>query len=98
MKIIPFDPQPAIKPAKTSRSTGTQTLDFERELAKSAPPNSSVRAVTAENFKASLGVSQEDLGTAGQLLHSLIGQIKTLDPQELQKVHKLDGILYYYQL
>ncbi|MDR1577500.1 MAG: hypothetical protein LBT86_04640 [Deltaproteobacteria bacterium] len=94
MKIFPFDPRHTNRPTQGRPS---QTLNFEEELAKINPPSPGLKAIFSENLKASQGVSPEDLGKAGQLVKALIGQIQTAEPQQLKKIHNLDGILYYYQ-
>jgi hypothetical protein len=96
MKIIPFDPAKPVDSPKGRREA--RTLSFEAELAKAnLPSEPGVRAIFSENLKASQKVSSEDLGTAGDLLKSLLGQIREAAPKELRKIHDLDGILYYYR-
>ncbi|MDR1395177.1 MAG: hypothetical protein LBK52_03265 [Deltaproteobacteria bacterium] len=102
MKILNYDPHSVSQPAKPQakpQASRTQTFSFESELAKSGQPASpSLRAVFSENLKASQQVSPEDLGAAGQLLNSLLDQIRSAKPADLQKVHNLEGILYYSQI
>ncbi|MDR1607877.1 MAG: hypothetical protein LBT38_05655 [Deltaproteobacteria bacterium] len=95
MKILPFDPNITPRRAQGSKAAN---LNFSEELAKANQPNSGLRAIFSENLKASQGVSPEDLGAAGQLVKDLIRQIQVAGPERLEKVHNLDGILYYYQV
>jgi hypothetical protein len=99
MKILPFEPHQIKSPAREGgRPNSHQTLSFESELKNSQSAPTGLDAVISENLKAAGGASQEDLGQAGCLLQTLLAQIKSVEPQELRKVHNLDGILYYYRV
>ncbi|MDR0621191.1 MAG: hypothetical protein LBJ61_04880 [Deltaproteobacteria bacterium] len=109
MKIITFKP-PVTKldgqGGKTTRQG--ESLDFESLVTKrlnppaGAKPESNPLAVvdkiTLENRLASQGAAVEDVGMAGALLNTLVGQITASRSETLQSVHNLEGILYYYQL
>ncbi|MDR0548641.1 MAG: hypothetical protein LBI10_04415 [Deltaproteobacteria bacterium] len=96
MKIINFKPkQPINRPQGFKNPLKSGFGETYPSLANSAQ---GLAAVVAENLKASQGASLEDLGAAGTLVKALIGQIRSTDPQKLQKLHDLDGVLYYYQV
>jgi hypothetical protein len=103
MKIIPFKPQAppaaASRPEKPSRDAG-QVSAFEAELraaGRMTAPNV-VDKISLENRLASQGAAPDDVDAAGSLLSALLSSVKAASPETLQKVHDIDGILYYFQI
>ncbi|MDR1109997.1 MAG: hypothetical protein LBP92_04695 [Deltaproteobacteria bacterium] len=96
MKIFPFQPPAATGDRQAQK--GKDVQDFESTLAGiSRRPAGVVDKITVENRLACQGASIEDVGLAGSLLNTLVGQIRGSQVRTLENVHNLDGILYYYQ-
>ncbi|MDR1296260.1 MAG: hypothetical protein LBO05_02575 [Deltaproteobacteria bacterium] len=98
MKIFPFTPglgkSPEAGETRPGRDVGTGDFGSYLDQAKS---KSLMDKISIENRLASQG-SLEDVGLAGSLLSTLVGQISSCQPGSLDKLHNLDGILYYWQL
>jgi hypothetical protein len=104
MKILEFHQliPPNTRGRSRSPSDGQKAdgaAPFEEQLQKAqARPSGPIGKITSENLLASQGADLEDVGAAGSLLSSLVAAVKASKPSELQKVHDIDGILYYFQI
>jgi hypothetical protein len=108
MKVINFQPhQVKADTTGTKPARPIESIDFESFLAQNAQhrtknsaqnPDAVVDKISTENKLACQGASLEDVGLAGSLLNTLVSQISGSQADTLQKIHNLDGILYYYQL
>jgi hypothetical protein len=98
MKIIPFNQGLGKSPQASERQQSNDHVssDFGSYLDQ-ARSKSLMDKISIENRLASQG-SLEDVDLAGLLLNTLVSQISTTAPQYLEKLHNLDGILYYWQL
>ncbi|MDR0354564.1 MAG: hypothetical protein LBJ64_02340 [Deltaproteobacteria bacterium] len=98
MKILNFNP-PLVKTgdASTRQTEQKPSADDFGSYLDQARSKALMDKISIENRLASQG-SVEDVGMAGSLLNALVGQIHACRPQLLDKVHNLEGILYYYQL
>ncbi|MDR1035465.1 MAG: hypothetical protein LBT40_02480 [Deltaproteobacteria bacterium] len=54
--------------------------------------------VGSENLRARESASELDLNAAAGLLASIVGAVKSASPEALARLHRLDGMLYYYQV
>jgi hypothetical protein len=99
MKVLRFQPgtipEVRSRPPGASRETGPT---FEAELQGAAGRSGVIDKITAENRLARQGAVLEDAAAAGGLLSSLLASVAAARPEDLRKVHDIDGILYYYQL
>ncbi|MDR2444090.1 MAG: hypothetical protein LBE31_11285 [Deltaproteobacteria bacterium] len=98
MKILPFKPHVPSSPDGRSKNQTLSVKDFQANLDALAKDSKVLEKITMENHLASQGSMVEDVNLAGDILNSVIGQIRNSPPGALQKVHNLDGILYYFQL
>jgi hypothetical protein len=99
MKIIPFNYQTTSSVSNRRPTRPTEGADFQANLeAVSGRGPEILDKITNENHLACQGAAIEDVNSAGSLLSSLLGQIRTANPGSLQNVHNLDGILYYFQI
>jgi hypothetical protein len=73
---------------------------FEKALSDAAPskPPGAWNAVGSENARARESTSEGDLSLAAGLLSGLLESVRAATPDQLAGVHRLDGVLYYYQL
>ncbi|MDR1312681.1 MAG: hypothetical protein LBQ12_03055 [Deltaproteobacteria bacterium] len=108
MKIIPFTPPLGAKvnPARAPASPDAGAGSFEKALSDalappSGPPPSPPQALNAvglENLRARQNASEGDLNMAAGLLSGLIDTVKAASPEALARVHRLEGVLYYFQV
>ncbi|MDR1079867.1 MAG: hypothetical protein LBQ79_02615 [Deltaproteobacteria bacterium] len=107
-------PGNAAPPARAPAAAGCGAEAFEKFLTDGegsppsacppknpAPPQKPLPAWTAvgsENARARESTSELDLQAAAGLLSGLIGSVKAVSSEALAKVHRLDGVLYYFQV
>lgn len=100
MKIIPFKQNDTRITSNRTPLNTDLSLDFQKTLdraLKSSFPAAARDRVVAENRKALKNASDGDLGEAQGLLARLTDSLKEAGPGKLDKVHNLEGVLYFFQ-
>jgi hypothetical protein len=103
MKIVQFDPlarPEARRPAASASSAPKEERgqSFEAEIRKAGARAALViDKISSENHLAIEGATMKGVGEARSLLSSLLADVRSSSAEALQKVHNMDGILYYFQ-
>ncbi|MDR1038785.1 MAG: hypothetical protein LBR80_01205 [Deltaproteobacteria bacterium] len=87
------------KALEDARVTGPPDAAVSRPSVPPPPsgPPPAWSAIGSENLRARQSASEGDLNLAAGLLNGLVESIRAATPGELAKVHRLDGVLYYFQ-
>jgi hypothetical protein len=73
-------------------------MDFAAQLARSPKPPTQIAKIAGENRLACQLPSLDDVDAAGDLLNALKAQLTGTNPETLNRLHNLDGILCFFQI
>ncbi|MDR2405830.1 MAG: hypothetical protein LBE27_05610 [Deltaproteobacteria bacterium] len=98
MKIIPFEPAanpPGTRPTPRPSPEIKPRDDFEDFLKRSERKLLPRDKIGLENLLANESAQPGDLSQAAALITSLISQLGQTCPSELERIHNVEGILYF---